>query len=150
MTGVPHSNERIGPVSALVERGQLRLFAKATGQTDPLFCDETAAVAAGYRGILAPPTFAICLYTLAMEKPLSVFEALGTRSDLMLHAGQRFDQRAPICAGDTITFEGSVTDVSTKKAGVLKFVTLDLTAHNQLSEHVITQAITVALQQRSV
>lgn len=146
MGDVPYIGLRIGPVSVPVERGQLRLFAKATGQTDPLFCDEAAAVGAGYRGLVAPPTFAICLYMLAIEKPLAVFEAFGASSDLMLHAEQRFDHCKAICAGDTVTFAGSVTNVAVKKAGALKFVTLELTAHNQLGQHVATQAVTIALQ----
>ena len=32
----------------LVEKGRLRFFAKATGQTDPVYSDEAAARAAGH------------------------------------------------------------------------------------------------------
>ena len=32
----------------LVEKGRLRFFAKATGQTDPVYTDEAAARAAGH------------------------------------------------------------------------------------------------------
>ena len=38
------------PASVLdVEKGRLRFFAKAIGETDPVYTDEAAAEAAGYR-----------------------------------------------------------------------------------------------------
>ena len=39
----------------LVEKGRLRFFAKATGQTDPVYSDEAAARAAGHPGSPVPP-----------------------------------------------------------------------------------------------
>ena len=40
-----------------VEKGRLRFFAKAIGETDPVYFDEKAAKAAGHPGLLVPPTF---------------------------------------------------------------------------------------------
>ena len=40
-----------------IERGRLRLFAKAIGETDPVYTDVEAAKAAGYPDLPAPPTF---------------------------------------------------------------------------------------------
>src|SRR3546814_3188119 len=39
-----------------VEKGRLRFFAKAIGETRPEFIDEDAAKAAGHPSLLAPPT----------------------------------------------------------------------------------------------
>ena len=39
-----------------VEKGRLRFFAKAIGETRPEYVDEEAARAKGYRSLLAPPT----------------------------------------------------------------------------------------------
>ena len=39
----------------LVEKGRLRFFAKATGQTDPVYTDEAAARAAGHPASSAAP-----------------------------------------------------------------------------------------------
>lgn len=44
-----------GPWDVVVEKGRLRLLAKAIGETRPVYTDEAAARAAGYRSILAPP-----------------------------------------------------------------------------------------------
>ncbi len=43
--------------TAEVERGRLRFFAKAIGESNPIYTDEEAAKAAGYRALPAPPTF---------------------------------------------------------------------------------------------
>jgi len=136
----------IGPFSADIEAGQLRLFAKATGQTNPLFLDEAAALAAGYRGLVAPPTFPICAYMLGQADPMDVFRALGIHVAHMLHAGQCFDYADPICAGDRITTQGEVADIVSRKGGALMFLTLALGAVNQLGEAVATQQLTVAVR----
>ena len=52
--------------SVPVETGRLRFFAKAMGQTDPVYTDEAAAQAAGHPGLPVPPTFFFCL---EMESP---------------------------------------------------------------------------------
>ena len=40
-----------------VERGRLRFFAKAIGETDPVYTDVEAARAAGHPDLPVPPTF---------------------------------------------------------------------------------------------
>ena len=47
-----------GPPAVLeVEKTNCRMFARAVGHTDPIFYDEAAAKARGYRSIVAPPGF---------------------------------------------------------------------------------------------
>ncbi len=62
--------------SADVEAGRLRLFAKAIGETRPEYVDDDAARAAGHPALLAPPTFAVCLY-LEVPDPFAWLEELG-------------------------------------------------------------------------
>ena len=46
------------PASELaLDRTRLRFFAKAIGETDPVYTDPAAARAAGYADLPAPPTF---------------------------------------------------------------------------------------------
>ena len=47
--------------TAAVEAGRLRLFAKATGEDRPEYLDHAAALAAGFSGLPAPPTFLFAL-----------------------------------------------------------------------------------------
>jgi acyl dehydratase len=47
-----------GPPTVLeVEKTNCRMFARAVGHTDPIFFDEEAAKARGFRSIAAPPGF---------------------------------------------------------------------------------------------
>jgi len=47
-----------GPeVSFDIERGRLKFFAQAIGESNPIYLDQKAAQAAGYRDLPVPPTF---------------------------------------------------------------------------------------------
>ncbi len=118
------------PHTVEVEKGRLRFFAKAIGEVDPIYFDEEAAKAAGYSSLLAPPTFSFCL---DMEKPnpFEDLETMGIDLGKVLHAEQSFDYHAPICAGDSLTFENQVSDIYDKKGGALEFVVQDCRVKNQ-------------------
>lgn len=131
------------PIVTPVEAGQLRLFAKATGQTEAIYLDEAAARAAGFRGLVAPPTFSLCLYMIGCKDYFGIFRRVWRNTDRMLHAEQRFEYGAPICAGDTITFDTAITDAYTKKDGALEFITETKVATNQLGEVVSRSAMTL-------
>jgi len=45
----------------VAEAGQLRFFAKATGETNPVYFDESAAHDAGHPSLPLPPTFLFSL-----------------------------------------------------------------------------------------
>jgi acyl dehydratase len=126
----------IGSVTSLAEVGQMRLFAKATGQTNPIFFSKQAACAAGYRSIVAPPTFVHALYELGTEQPSTFRDTMGFKLEDTLHGEQAFDYYRLICAGDELRFEGSVTDIYEKKGGTLTFVVQEALATNQLNEDV--------------
>jgi len=87
-----------------VEKGQLRFFAKAVGETNPIYTDELAAQAAGYRSLPAPPTFLFSL-KLAQPNPLARYLEMGIDLARLLHGSQLFEYFAPICAGDRISLE---------------------------------------------
>ncbi len=128
------SKEFIGhesaPFSTTVDAGRLQFFAKATGQRDPIYSDEDAAKAAGYRSIPVPPTF---LFGLEVENP-SAFALLHEMEvDLVkvLHGEQRFEYHNDICAGDTLMFRPRVVDIYEKKGGALEFIVHQTSVTNQ-------------------
>mgnify|MGYP006188918339 FL=1 len=51
----------LGVTQCEVEKGRLRFFAKAIGETDPIYTDEAAAREAGHRSLPVPPSFLTCL-----------------------------------------------------------------------------------------
>ena len=123
------------PHEAVVEPGRLRFFAKATGQKDPIYTDEAAAKAAGYRGLPVPPTFLFCL---DMEKP-EPFEMLGKLDiDLgkVLHGEQKFEYKKIACAGDRLRYQGVIKDIYDKKGGALEFIVTETVVTDQTGDEV--------------
>lgn len=112
-----------------VDKSRLRLFAKAIGETRAEYLDEAAAKAAGYRSLLAPPTFVNCL---AADDPrgFQYLQELGIPMARMLHAEQSFNYRTPLCAGDRVRVTRRVGDIYDKKNGALEFVRFEVTAVN--------------------
>ena len=45
------------PTTSEVDKTAIRMFARSVGHTDPIYYDEAAAKAAGYRGLVAPPGY---------------------------------------------------------------------------------------------
>jgi len=109
------------PHSAEVEAGRLRLFAEATGETRPEYVDEAAARAAGHSSLLAPPTYAACLY-LDEKDPFAWLRDLGIDIAQVLHASQAFRYFDLIHAGDRLTFNSRIANVFQKKSGRRTFV----------------------------
>ena len=132
--------------AAEVEKGRLRFFAKAIGETNPIYTDEAAAREAGYRALPAPPTFTS---VLDQESPdfLPVLDLLDIDIARILHGSQEFEYLAPICAGDTIRVEVRIADIFDKKGGALDFVVMEHTYTNQ--DDVLTTKATSTLVVRN-
>ncbi len=120
-----------------VEAGQLKFFAKATGETNPIYFDEAAARSAGHPALPAPPTFCFTL-NLARSDPFAFYtQGLGLDLGRMLHAAEDFEYIAPFYAGDTITVFETLVDMFEKKGGALEFYVFEGTATNQRGETVV-------------
>ena len=118
-----------------VEKGRIRFFAEVIGATDPIYFDASAAQAAGYRNVVAPPTF---IFGAESDSGvlMKLLDTLKIDLRKVLHGEQRFDYHAPVCAGDTLRFQTRVADIYDKKGGALEFVVNDTKVTNQLGEHV--------------
>ena len=130
-----HIGRTFAPTSAEVEKGRLRFFAKAIGETNPIYTDEVEARRAGYASLPVPPTF---FFSLEMEKPDSFGWMKDVGMDLarILHGEQTCIYHAPACAGDTLTFESRIDDIYDKKNGALTFLVKTDKVTNQRGEHV--------------
>lgn len=133
------------PFEVDVEAGQLKFFAKATAETNPIYFSEEAARSAGYDGLPAPPTFAFSL-NLARPDPFKRFSDLGIPLAKMLHGEQRFDYSAPIYARDTISLQDRIVDIFEKKNGALEFVVTETTGTNQNGKVVVRMTETVVVR----
>ena len=92
------------PASApyLVGREKVREFARALGETDPIYFDSDVARARGFADVIAPPTYAIRMSMAAAESVVMDPE-LGLDYTRVVHGDQRFEYARPIVAGDELT-----------------------------------------------
>jgi acyl dehydratase len=116
-----------------VEAGALRFFAKATGEENPIHFNEEAARAAGYRGLVAPPTYLFTLHMGAPAESGDIFDSetgLGLDASRILHGEQSFTYHHTICAGDILSVVTTTTDIYEKKGGTLEFVAQETDCFN--------------------
>jgi acyl dehydratase len=119
---------------ATAEAGQLALFAKATGETNPLYIDEAAARDAGHPGLPLPPTF---LFSLELTQPSAGWRAeVGIQPSRILHGEQQFVYHRLAYAGEKLLFESRIADIYEKKSGALSFLVRETRVTNARGEHV--------------
>lgn len=121
------------PFSTEIEKGQLKFFAKVIGETNPVYSDETAAQAAGYKTIPAPPTF---MFSIELSGPeqFPIVKLMNLELGRILHGTQEFEYPGQIYAGDTIHQTSKIVDIFDKKDGALEFVVQESTYTNQNGE----------------
>ena len=118
------------PSTLTLERGRLRFFAQAIGETDPVYTDAAAARDAGYPDLPAPPTF---LFAAELDSgaAFQLIDLLQIPIAKLLHGEQSFTYHAAACVGDTVTVHASISDIYDKKGGALEFVVKTSRAVNQ-------------------
>ncbi len=100
------------PTTVDIEKGQIRRFAAAIGEESRIHYDEDAAQDAGFRSIVAPPTFPTVL------TPPDVFlNDFGGDPQAVMHRAEEYEYFRPICAGDTLQVTHRVSDVYEQPGG---------------------------------
>ena len=133
------------PASVLpIERSRLQFFAKAIGETDPVYTDLDAARAAGHPDLPVPPTFFFAV-SLETADPFTWLTDLGVDLRTVLHGEQEFVYHRVAHAGDELTATARITDVYAKRGGALEFLVTTTTItgrHGQpVAEAIGTTAI---------
>jgi len=123
------------PVSYAVGREKVREFAGVVGEEDPRYHDVEAAREAGYADVVAPPMFAV-VYSGGAIGPALFDPEVGIDFAQMVHGGQEFVWGAPVVAGDEISTEVEVKDISER--GGLQFFVFESRSTNQDGETVCT------------
>ena len=113
-----------------VGAAKIREFAEAVGAKDPVHVDTAAAVAAGYRDVIAPPTFAV-LIAQQCEGQFVRDPGAGVDYSRVVHGEETFTHHRPLTAGDDVV---GVLHVDTiREAGGHSMVTtrVELTAADE-------------------
>ena len=107
--------KRYPRVTYAVGREKVREYARAVGETNPLYLDVDAARAAGHADVVAPPMFAV-VYSAPAVTPAFFDPEVGIDFARMVHGGQDFRWGRLVVAGDEITTTATVADM-TERAG---------------------------------
>ena len=109
---------------AQIDPWRVHLFCQATGETDPVYWDNSVATARGHKACPVPLTF-----LKAMEgehfSSAQLLKHLNVAVRGVLHAEQTFEHLAPLRVGDTIEISRKVVDIYDKKEGALTFIVVD-------------------------
>ena len=137
--------KEFGRLTVAVEAGQLAFFAKAVGETNPIYSDEAAALAAGHKALPAPPTFGFSLM-LAAPDPFAWLAELGVELGRILHGEQKFEYGAQIYAGERITLISRLSDIYDKKGGALEFLCRETRAVNEAGEEAVRMSDVIVVR----
>lgn len=118
-----------GPISAVISAKETQRYAQAVDDLNPIYFDEEAAQAAGYRTLVAPPTFldhvAVQGRSVDEMRTDGLFHNPTSRGISMkrtMFGGQEWDWLAPAYVGDTITATQRLAAIDEKVGGKGPFV----------------------------
>ncbi len=134
---MPVKTDAIGktyePALYAVGREKIKEYALAVGETNPVHLDVEAARGAGHADVVAPPMFAVVYCWPAMGAPILDPE-VAINFAMLVHGGQEFEWGPLVIAGDEISTQASVKDIS-ESAG-LGYYIFESISTNQRGEQV--------------
>jgi acyl dehydratase len=124
-----------------ITRSDIRRFAAAIGDDNPLYTDREAAKAAGYADVIAPPTFLISASTGGGGGGFILEPELGLNFAMVVHGEQSFAFTRPVQAGDVLVLEQRIADITAKGSNELMTLVTEVTTES--GEHVATVTNTI-------
>jgi acyl dehydratase len=142
------------PYTFEVEKGKIAEFAMAIYQKEnkdqisSLYKDREAAKKAGYKDIIAPPTFQTSFPLWASGGLMPIIQALNVNLIRLLHGEEEYDYLGAIHPGDIMTGKSKVVDMYDKekkdKPGkFMEFTVIETEIRNQRGELVIKSRSTL-------
>lgn len=132
-------------VTATIDPESVKAFARALGETDPLYLDDDAAKRGPFGAIVAPPTYPIAFMAQSMAGAASSFDELGLNFMTLVHGEQEFDYERPVKAGETLTLTARIHDVYEKegRSGILDILVLETEASDRDGKRVFASRQTL-------
>jgi len=138
------------PWTIVVSQLDVKRFAVATDDLNPLYLDEEKAKQSCYGGLIAPPLF----YMAPLTEPVpesalrpdglpyeGKFPIPPTSLPRLMDGGTEIEFFVPICVGDVLTGRSKIVDIYQKEgqSGPLIFVVRETTYTNQKGEIVLIE-----------
>ena len=117
-----------------VGREKIGEYARVVGLDNPVHFDRAAAVAAGFRDVVAPPMFAV-VYSGSAMGPVMFDPEVGMNFAAMVHGGQVFEWGEPVCSGDEIVTTPRCLEIYEKDGK--GFYVFESVSVNQSGEQVV-------------
>jgi N-terminal half of MaoC dehydratase len=133
------------PYAVTVERGKIKEFARAIGDSNPLYLDDRIGAASEWGDIIAPPTFPITFRDEGADTN-ALLRELGTDISRVLHGEQEFEIHRQLQPGRTYLCRARVSDIyeKTGKTGPMAFVVRETTVTDSDNEIVaVMRGVTV-------
>jgi hypothetical protein len=126
----------------VVERGKVKEFCIAIGETNPIYFDVEAAKKEGYEDTPVPPTFQTAIQFWGYPKIWDDMNALGIDIKRLLHLKEEYTYLKPIYPG-LMWAQSEVVDV---KTGKMDMVTFRTTYHNAKNEPCIQAEMAIVIR----
>ena len=137
-----------------IGRASIRYFALAIGDENPLYFDDAYARAAGYPGVIAPPTF-ICETNQYAHRQPNADGYIGHSWDLplsgcrMIRGGHEYEFLQPVKPEDRINVNWRLEDISERgssRGGTMLIVIAVATFYNRRAEMLARNRETLIFQ----
>jgi acyl dehydratase len=115
-------------------RAKIAEYANVIGAENPVHFDREAALAEGFRDVVAPPMFCV-VYSAPAMGPAILDPEVGMNFAAMVHGGQEFEWGEPVCSGDEITTTPRCAEIYEKDGK--GFYVFESTSVNQDGEQVV-------------
>ncbi len=128
------------PVTAVITGREAQRYARAVDDLNPTYFDEAAATAAGYRTLVAPPTYldhviveGRAVADLRTDGMFRSPESRGLGMKRVMFGGQEWEFLAPAHVGDTVTATQRLAGIDEKvgASGPFVIVTWETTFTDQ-------------------
>jgi acyl dehydratase len=138
---VNHSvkGKEYAPFTVTVERGRIKDFARAIGDTNPFHLDDRVGAASEFGDVVAPPTFPITFRDEDADTG-ALLKDLGVDISRILHGEQEFELHRPIRPGETFLCRPKITDIYEKsgRSGPMAFIVRETYVTDKENELVAT------------
>jgi len=129
------------PETGVIRREDIRQFADAVGDTNPIYRDPEAAKLAGYRDVPAMPTFVTRFRVPFAEA------GLDPQRSQVLHGEQEYVYTRPLVAGDTLTVRHRIATMREAGRGTMTIMTIEALGDAPDGERVVTGRSTLIVRE---
>jgi acyl dehydratase len=135
------------PYAVTVERGKIKDFARAIGDTNAFHVDDAVGAASMWGDIIAPPTFAITFRSEGADSA-ALLRDLGVDMSRVLHGEQEFELHGQLQPGRTYLCHTKVADIYEKsgRSGPMAFVVRETAVTDRTGEIVVTMRQTTVVR----